>query len=124
MKDKILAMAGLARRAGKAVSGEFAVEKSVKTGKAMLVLLAEDASANTKKKFRNMCAWYNVPIYEHSDKEALGKSQGHEIRSGMAVEDAGMAASIIRLLEAEKEPDQNMKSAPETDREQNKSVMN
>ena len=124
MKDKILAMAGLARRAGKAVSGEFAVEKSVKTGKAMLVLLASDASANTKKKFRNMCAWYSVPVYEHSDKEALGKSQGYEIRSGMAVEDAGMAASIIRLLEAEKEPDQNMKSAPETDREQNKSVMN
>jgi len=99
MENKILAMAGLARRAGKAVSGEFAVEKSVKTGKAALVLLAADASANTKKKFLNMCDWYHVPVFECADKAALGKSQGQEIRSSIAVEDAGMAASMVLKLE-------------------------
>ena len=98
MGDKILSLAGLARRAGKAVSGEFAVEKSVKAGSACLVLLAKDASAGTKKKFTNMCAWYEVPVYEYADKENLGKCLGQDVRSSLAVEDAGFAGSMIPLL--------------------------
>ena len=30
---------------------------------AELVIVAEDASDNTKKKFQNMCDFYEVPIY-------------------------------------------------------------
>ena len=45
-----LSLAGLAAKAGKVVSGEFATEKAVKTGKAFLVITARDASENTKKK--------------------------------------------------------------------------
>ena len=48
-QDKALAMIGLAQKAGKIVSGEFATEKAVKTGKAALVIVAGDASENTKK---------------------------------------------------------------------------
>ena len=43
-QDKALAMIGLAQKAGKIVSGEFATEKAVKTGKAALVIVAGDAS--------------------------------------------------------------------------------
>ena len=50
-------MIGLAQKAGKIVSGEFATEKAVKTGKAALVIVAGDASENTKKMFTNMCAF-------------------------------------------------------------------
>ena len=42
--SKVLSLVGLATRAGKTVSGEFSTEKSVKTGKSFLVLVAEDAS--------------------------------------------------------------------------------
>ena len=59
--DKILSLIGLATKAGKTVSGEFSTEKSVKTGKGYLVLVAADASENTQKKFRNMCGFYEVP---------------------------------------------------------------
>ena len=52
--SKVLSLVGLATRAGKTVSGEFSTEKSVKTGKSFLVLVAEDASENTRKKFRDM----------------------------------------------------------------------
>ena len=48
-QNKTLSMLGLARRAGKVVSGEFSVEKAVKSGKAYLVIVAEDASDNTIK---------------------------------------------------------------------------
>ena len=54
-------MLGLAMKAGKVSSGEFATEQAVKSGSAYLVILAETASANTQKKFRNMCAYYKVP---------------------------------------------------------------
>ena len=50
-QDKALAMIGLAQKAGKIVSGEFATEKAVKTGKAALVIVAGDASENTPVKY-------------------------------------------------------------------------
>ena len=69
--SKVLSLVGLATRAGKTVSGEFSTEKSVKTGKGFLVLVAEDASENTRKKFRDMCDFYEVPVYVFGDKEEL-----------------------------------------------------
>ena len=65
-KNKVMSYLGLATRAGKVQSGEFSTEKSVKSGRAALVMVAEDASDNTKKKFTNMCTylylWYERDI--------------------------------------------------------------
>lgn len=47
--SKVLSMLGLAAKAGKVASGEFSTEKEVKSGNACLVIVAEDASDNTKK---------------------------------------------------------------------------
>ena len=66
-----ISLVGLAAKAGKVVSGEFATEKAVKSQKASLVLIAEDASENTKKKFRDMCTYYQVPLYIIGSKEEL-----------------------------------------------------
>ena len=52
-KKKIFSLIGLATRARKTVSGEFATEKAVKSFKACLVIVAEDASDNTKKLFQD-----------------------------------------------------------------------
>ena len=54
-KDSVLSLAGLAKKAGKIAAGEFQTENAVKSGKASLVIVSEEASENTKKKFRNMC---------------------------------------------------------------------
>jgi ribosomal protein L7Ae-like RNA K-turn-binding protein len=89
---------GLATKAGKTVSGEFSTEKSVKQGKALLVLVADDASENTKKKFRNMCEFYEVPIYFLADKEEMGRSMGKQIRASLAIEDENFATAIIKEL--------------------------
>ena len=92
-QDKALAMIGLAQKAGKIVSGEFATEKAVKTGKAALVIVAGDASENTKKMFTNMCAFYEVPVYFYSDKETLG-----QFRASLAVVDEGFRNTIEKHL--------------------------
>ncbi len=99
--NKILSLIGLATKAGKTVSGEFSTEKSVKTGKGFLVVVAEDASENTKKKFRNMCEYYEVPVYFLSDKEGLGKAMGKEFRASLAIQDANFAAAVVKELEKE-----------------------
>ena len=92
-------MCSLAARAGAVKSGEFSTEKSVKSGKGFLVLVAEDASENTKKKFRNMCTFYEVPLYFLSDKEALGRAMGKEFRASLAVQDENFAKAILKVLE-------------------------
>ncbi|MDY5023013.1 MAG: ribosomal L7Ae/L30e/S12e/Gadd45 family protein, partial [Blautia sp.] len=84
--------------AGKTASGEFSTEKAVKTGKAYLVLVAEDASENTKKKFRNMCTFYEVPLYFLSDKEGLGRAMGKEFRASLAVMDESFAKAMQKEL--------------------------
>ena len=97
--NKVLSLLGLATKAGKISSGEFSTEKSVKSGKGFLVLVAEDASENTKKKFRNMCTFYEVPLYFLSDKEALGRAMGKEFRASLAVQDENFAKAILKVLE-------------------------
>lgn len=52
--DRVRSLLSLAMKAGKLVSGEFLTEKAVKTGKATLVIAAEDASDNTKKMFTDV----------------------------------------------------------------------
>lgn len=100
IQNKALSLISLATKAGKTVSGEFCTEKEVKTGRAALVIVAGDASENTKKKFRNMCDYYHVPIYFYEDKDTLGHAMGKEFRASLAVLDAGFAKGIMRHLDA------------------------
>jgi ribosomal protein L7Ae-like RNA K-turn-binding protein len=91
-------MLGLAMKAGKVASGEFATDKGVKTGKACLVIVSEDASDNTKKMFSNMCEFYEVPIFYYGTKEELGHSIGKAMRSSLAITDENFANSLIKHL--------------------------
>ena len=97
--DKVLSLLGLAKKAGKVVSGEFSTEAAVKSAKACLVLVSEEASENTKKKFRNMCSYYEVPIYFYGNKEELGRCIGQEFRASLAVTDPGFSEAVKKQLE-------------------------
>ena len=99
-KNKILSLLGIAMRGRNLVSGEFQTENSVKNGSAMLVIIAEDASANTKKLFTDKCSFYEVPVYEFGTKVELGRAIGTDLRSSLGVCDAGLADAIIKQLEA------------------------
>lgn len=92
--DKVLSLISLAMKAGKIVSGEFSTEKEVKSGRASAVVVAEDASDNTKKKFQNMCDFYQVPIYFYADKDTLGHAMGKEFRASLAILDEGFAKGM------------------------------
>ena len=95
---RALQMLGLARRAGRIESGEFSTEKAVRYRKAQLVIVANDASENTKKNFSSLCAFYKVPIRIFSTKEELGHAIGQEMRASAAVTDENFARALEKML--------------------------
>ena len=97
-RQKVLNLIGLATKAGKTASGEFSTEKAVKTGKASLVIVSEEASDNTKKMFSNMCTYYKVPLYMLGEKEELGHAMGKEMRASLAVLDEGLAKAVEKQM--------------------------
>ncbi len=102
---KIYSLLGLAAKAGYVASGEFMSEKMVKEGKAYVVIVAGDASDNTKKNFNDMCSFYHVPIYIFGDKENMGHSIGKELRASLTIQNQGMAQAIMKQLSIYSERD-------------------
>ncbi|MGN0331908.1 MAG: L7Ae/L30e/S12e/Gadd45 family ribosomal protein [Lachnospiraceae bacterium] len=100
-QSKVLSLISLATKAGKTVSGEFCTEKEVKSGRAFAVIVAGDASDNTKKKFKNMCDFYKVPIYFYADKDTLGHAMGKEFRASLAILDEGFAKGMKKHMSTE-----------------------
>ena len=96
--DRVLSMLGIAAKAGKIVSGEFATENAVKSAKAFLVVTAADASENTKKKFRDMTDFYRVPLFVYGTKESLGGCIGKDYRSSLAVTDEKLAEAVTNKI--------------------------
>ena len=89
--DKVLGMIGLAVRAGKMISGEENIINAVRSGKAHMVLLASDASGNTKKMYSDKCRYYTVRIFEYGTKEVLN-------HAALACCDKNFSDAIEKLL--------------------------
>ena len=98
-QNKAAAMIGLAMKAGKIAGGEFAAERAVKTGEAKLVILSEDASRNTVKKFTDIAVYRKIPCCRFLNKTELGRTVGKGERSCLAVTDEGLAQSILNKIE-------------------------
>ena len=98
MENKIYQMIALCQKARKLVAGEFAAKQAVVKQAALLVIIATDASENTKKLFRDKCSYRNIPCVEWGNKEQLGKMLGKEIRAVVCIVDAGFAKKIIEML--------------------------
>lgn len=96
--DAVFSFLGIAQKAAKLVSGEYAVEQAVKNNKAFLVILSKDASINTKEKFHSICKSKGVPIYYLGDCKKLGKSIGKEHRKLIAIIDKGIAKALIERI--------------------------
>ncbi|MBD7936684.1 MULTISPECIES: YlxQ family RNA-binding protein [Cytobacillus] len=98
-EKKWMSLLGLANRARKITSGEELSISEIRKGKAKLVLLSADASANTTKKVTDKCKSYAVPYKIVPDRELLGQAIGKEARVVVAVLDAGFAKKLLTLLD-------------------------
>ena len=97
-QNKVLSLLGIAMRGRNLVSGEFQTLEAIKKGSAMLVVIAEDASDNTKKLFADKCSYYGVRQVCFGTKEGLGRAIGKDFRSSLGVCDAGLAEAIVKQL--------------------------
>lgn len=95
---KALSLLSLAAKAGKVVSGGYMTVNSIADGRACLVIIASDASENTKKKFTNKCHYYNVPCKVFVDSDTLGRQIGKQSRIVVAVTDDGLAGQIAKRI--------------------------
>ena len=98
IEKKVLSLLGLSAKSGNLVSGEFSTEKAVKEHKAALVVVAEDASDNTKKSITDSCKFYKTKFVEAGSKAELGKFTGADNRAVVSVNDDNFAKAILDRL--------------------------
>lgn len=94
--ERLNSALGLARRAGRCLTGDFAVERAIKKKGVFLVVLDAGASESTRERYRNLCAGRNIPYVENADiGHAIGKS-GIKI---IGITDVNFAKMIASLLD-------------------------
>ena len=91
-------------KAGKLKTGETMAEKLLQKGEACLLIVASDASENTRTKFDRKCFFYKKPLLIYSTKEVLSHSVGQENRSVFIIAEQGFAARIYALISQEENP--------------------
>lgn len=101
MVERIYSFLGLATKAGKLISGDETCERALKIGKVYLVIVSEDASDNTKKKFKDMCSYRNVEIRTFGEKELMGRmtGKGKGIRSVIAITEKGFSGHLKEMID-------------------------
>lgn len=99
MNKKLLSLLSICQKAGKIVSGEFAVEKALQDGSALYVIIANDASQNTKKKFENKSFYYKIDYNIYGEREILSHSIGKINRAVFAILDEGFSNKIKQYIQ-------------------------
>ena len=95
--NKILGMLGLAARARKITFGADSTEQDIQKHKVKLIIIAQDASDRTKKKFIDVANNYNVPIIIYGSIEEISKAIGKQNKAIIGVKDSNMGAEIEKL---------------------------
>ncbi len=97
-KNRLAGMIGLAMKSGNVASGELAATESIKAGRAALVIIAKDASENTRDRFISLCRSRRVEPYSFGTREELGTLIGKNERSVLVITDHGFADVINKLF--------------------------
>jgi len=101
MPNKVYAFMGLAAKAGKVKSGNDSCEAALRSGKAYLIVVAEDASYNTKKRFSDICDYKGIDFRIYGFKEEIGRYIGKDLRSVIAILDSGFSKRLKELIDGD-----------------------
>ncbi len=94
INSKILGLIGLGMKAGKVAFGADSVEESILKKKVKLVIIAEDSSERTKKKFIDICDNYNIPVIIDGNIQELSKTIGKNNKAILGIKDINFAETI------------------------------
>ena len=84
---------GLANRARKVITGEILINK-MRSNQVYFVIIASDASENTKKKLTDKCTSYSVEYVITSNISELSKAIGKNNRVALGITDNGFAKNL------------------------------
>lgn len=84
---------GLANRARKVVTGETLINK-IRSNEIYFVIIANDASDNTKKKLTDKCTSYDVEYVVAGNISELSKAIGKNNRVALGIADKGFAKNL------------------------------
>ena len=108
--DRLLLMLGLCRKAGKLIWGTdnicTALRESRGSKRPLLVLEAEDTSANTHKKLSDKCSFYKAEhiVIKNSASE-LGEALGlANLCAAAAVTDRNFCEAIKKIVDESENP--------------------
>ena len=106
--NKAAGLLSIAAKAGKVVSGSETVMEEIKKKRAKLVILSEEASANTRKLFQDKASYRDIPVTVFGSSEDLGRAIGKGSRVVLCVLDEGLSKSILKVTrENEKQYGEN-----------------
>ncbi len=94
---KFKGMLSLAKKANKLEIGEARAESAIRGNMAYIIILSDDASDNTKKKFEDMGKFRGISVIYAGEREKLGASVGKKFAVSMAVCDKGFADAINKI---------------------------
>lgn len=97
--QKLLTMLGFAMKSGNIITGDDTCEMFLKKRRIKLLIVAADASENTKDKFRFLTRQQEVRLIEISTKEELSQAIGKYNRAVIGVTDRKFANSLIQLVD-------------------------
>lgn len=93
MTNNVYSLLGLASRARKIVSGETLI-MNIRNKNVSYVIIAEDASDNTKKKISDKCKSFDVQYSIEGSSDKLSKAIGKQNRMAIGIMDVGFAKKI------------------------------
>lgn len=96
VKQRALNLLGMATAARKLISGEEQVIQSIQRQKGNLVICTKDCSANTVKKIKNKCEYYEIPFIQQFTTEEVSQAIGKQ-RSIIAIADQGFTKSLMKM---------------------------
>ena len=107
--DKAANYLGLMRKAGRIALGEHDAGAAARAGKACLLLLAQDASDNARKRAEGFAHAVQAPLLPYT-KQALSDRLGKTGCAIAAVTDPGLAKAFVSAL-AQADPEQYSNTA-------------
>lgn len=97
LNNDVSSLLGLATRARKISSGDVLL-KDIRSKNVFLVLIAEDASDNSKKKWSDKCTYYKIDYLIIGMSDDLSHAIGKENRVALGIKDKGFADKIKSKL--------------------------
>lgn len=97
LNKDVLSLLGLASRARKISTGDVLL-KDIRSQNVYLVIIANDASDNTKKKYIDKCSYYHIHCLTDGCIDDLSKAIGKMNRVAIGITDRGFSDKIKSKL--------------------------